>query len=232
MMDNDDDSPWMQDDDIDFHHQPGSSTSAPSAHASRHEDRIAQQEYNKMAARYHDEGYRAGITSGKESSLQQGFDEGYSISAPLARQLGHLRGIATTLLAILTTNSGAKYSSPVLDHFSSAEEKERVVTALRDVVSCLGALSQEDVVPVDQEAEEHKKEHDGDAGENLKTIERNQINQLNAMMQGLGAGQESVPRSKPGLEECKQRLQIVLDACGMGSIPLHFSEGSVDGMTQ
>ncbi|SCV70869.1 BQ2448_3631 [Microbotryum intermedium] len=227
-MENDDDSPWMHDDDMDYdhhHHQPVASTSAPSAGA-RHEHRIALQEYDRMAGRYYDEGYRAGITSGKESRLQQGFDQGYAISAPLARQLGHLRGIASTVLALLTTTSGAKYSSPLLDHFASSQEKEGVVSRLREVVSMLGALGQDDVVPVDQEAEQHKKEHDGDTGESLATMERIQMHQLDSMMQRLGQRQGSLPRAKTGLEECKQRLQQVLDACGMGTLPLEVADDS------
>ena len=44
-------------------------------------------------------GYREGITAGKEGALQEGFDAGFAqTGAPLGRELGLLRGLASALI--------------------------------------------------------------------------------------------------------------------------------------
>ncbi|KAL9932842.1 hypothetical protein V8E36_008097 [Tilletia maclaganii] len=53
---------------------------------------------NKIQAQFEDVGYREGITAGKLSTLQAGFDEGFStVGAPLGRAVGQLRGQALSL---------------------------------------------------------------------------------------------------------------------------------------
>lgn len=46
-------------------------------------------------------GYREGVTAGKTSALQEGFDAGFAESGvPLGRQVGHARGVATALAGL------------------------------------------------------------------------------------------------------------------------------------
>jgi len=46
-------------------------------------------------------GYREGVTAGKTSALQEGFDAGFAESGvPLGRQVGHARGMATALAGL------------------------------------------------------------------------------------------------------------------------------------
>ncbi|KAK0554582.1 hypothetical protein OC846_002058 [Tilletia horrida] len=63
---------------------------------------MGERDLNKTEAQFEDAGYREGITDGKLSSLQAGFDEGFStVGAPLGRAVGRLRGEATSLLAFV-----------------------------------------------------------------------------------------------------------------------------------
>ncbi|CAD6916961.1 unnamed protein product [Tilletia laevis] len=59
---------------------------------------MGERDLNKMEAQMEDAGYREGITAGKLSTFQSGFDEGFStVGAPLGRVVGRLRGEATSL---------------------------------------------------------------------------------------------------------------------------------------
>ncbi|KAK0561742.1 hypothetical protein OC844_003055 [Tilletia horrida] len=61
---------------------------------------MGERDLNKMEAQFEDAGYREGITAGKMSTLQAGFDEGFStVGAPLGRAVGRLRGETTSLFA-------------------------------------------------------------------------------------------------------------------------------------
>lgn len=51
----------------------------------------------KVQRTFYDVGYREGITAGKLSTLQAGFDQGFNLSAPLGRARGDLRGQVTAL---------------------------------------------------------------------------------------------------------------------------------------
>lgn len=164
-------------------------------------------------------GYRDGITAGKNARLQAGFDQGFALAAPSARELGSLRGIAASLLTLLTTTSASKYSAPILGALDSTEGgKERTVAELREVVTALGKLDETKVLPVDQEAEEHAKSHEGE-GVSLVMHERREMREMEVMLGGLGGSKEEEER-KGGLEECRERLESLLDRCGLvGLLP-------------
>lgn len=57
-------------------------------------------------------GYREGITAGKLSTLQQGFDQGFNeVGASLGRQLGALRGQLAALLLLTSSPTSTSPSS-------------------------------------------------------------------------------------------------------------------------
>jgi hypothetical protein len=92
-------------------------------------------------------GYREGITAGKESALQEGFDDGFAhVGVPLGHELGILRGIASALYSFLSSTS----PTPV---------QESMVVAARDVASLLANIRFTDIAPRDLEAEEHARQH-------------------------------------------------------------------------
>ncbi|KAI9430227.1 hypothetical protein H4582DRAFT_2064040 [Lactarius indigo] len=79
----DEESPWLQDDDAPSHH--------------------AEAEWAGLSTTFTTAGYRDGISAGKEAALQEGFDAGFARSgAPRGRELGVLRGLAAALLLHLS----------------------------------------------------------------------------------------------------------------------------------
>ncbi|KAI0000296.1 hypothetical protein BJV77DRAFT_1063742 [Russula vinacea] len=79
MQDLDDESPWDD---------------TPSA-GTTHVDA----EWTKISSSFQNAGYREGITAGKDGALQEGFDAGFAqTGAPLGRELGLLRGLASALI--------------------------------------------------------------------------------------------------------------------------------------
>ncbi|KAM0788815.1 hypothetical protein ACM66B_002901 [Microbotryomycetes sp. NB124-2] len=173
----DDDSPWLDDDVYDH-----------SAHNTRtHDAVVSQQEWTRLANKFTDAGYRDGITEGKNSRLQQGFDQGFGLAAPYARRVGILRGVATSLLNLMTSLSSSSSSSSAKmfgsigssssstsssskpgpawvqatfnDNDNSNRDKTTIVAQLRNIVERLSKLDQTKVVPPDLEALEHAKSH-------------------------------------------------------------------------
>ncbi|GAA5854685.1 hypothetical protein JCM8547_004939 [Rhodosporidiobolus lusitaniae] len=196
-----DDSPWLSDDEQDH-----PASSAPAV--------VSQMEWEKLASRYSDAGYRDGITAGKNAHLQTGFDQGFALASPYARELGGLRGLAASLLALLTTTGGsAKYAGPILATLEAREPqaKEQVVAELRDIVNVLGKLDAFKVLPIDEEAVEHAKEH---AEEGISEVmrQRKEMREMEELMGGLG-GAASEPSG--GVEDCRRRLGEVLKVVGL-----------------
>ncbi|WWD21455.1 hypothetical protein CI109_105940 [Kwoniella shandongensis] len=114
------------------------------------EDPLVDQEYTRLASRYSDAGYREGITDGKLSTLQRGFDESFAQSVPLSRQIGNLRGRAAALLSFLTTDPSVGVR----------------VEDLRELIRELGKLRRDQILPQDEERIAHEREeHDGEAYE-------------------------------------------------------------------
>lgn len=92
-------------------------------------------------------GYREGITAGKESALQQGFDDGFAhTGAPLGRELGILRGLCSALIALL--------SRP-----QPTDAAQVALAEARDIASQLANVRFSDIVPPDLEAIAHAREH-------------------------------------------------------------------------
>ncbi|GAA5889528.1 hypothetical protein JCM8208_001051 [Rhodotorula glutinis] len=217
----DDDSPWMDDEPYTAHE---GAAAPPSL--------ISQQEWDKLSTRFSDAGYRDGITQGKNERLQAGFDQGFALAAPYARELGALRGMAASLLALLTVPSAnaKKHAGPLLDAALAAAggplDADRIVAELRDVVSALGRLDAVKVMPVDEEAEAHAREH-ADEGISEVLRERREMRAVEDMMSGLGGGEGGEARKESGettgeaqVAECRRRLGEVLKVFGLeGALP-------------
>ncbi|GAA5893333.1 Yae1 family protein [Sporobolomyces salmoneus] len=202
--------PWLDEDES----QPVSATgSTPSS-------QISEQEWDKLSSRYSDAGYRDGITAGKNAKLQTGFDQGFALAAPYARELGALRGIAASLLSLLTTASGAKHASTLIDSLSEEEgggggstSKEGLVTELREIVNSLGKLDAIRILPVDEEAEEHAKSHE-DEGISQQMRDRKEMREMEDLMSGIGGK----AKQTSGMEECRERLARILAVFGMEQV--------------
>ncbi|GAA5923595.1 hypothetical protein JCM3775_000442 [Rhodotorula graminis] len=217
----DDGSPWMDDEPYAAH---DGAAAPPSL--------ISQQEWDKLSTRFSDAGYRDGITQGKNERLQAGFDQGFALAAPYARELGALRGMAATLLALLTvpTANAKKHAGPLLDAALASAggppAADRIVAELRDVVSALARLDAVKVMPVDEEAEAHAREH-ADEGISEVLRERREMRAVEDMMSGLGGGEGGAMRKEGGettgeaqVAECRRRLGDVLKAFGLeGALP-------------
>ncbi|GAA5832142.1 hypothetical protein JCM3766R1_003738 [Sporobolomyces carnicolor] len=200
-----DDDPWLDDDESQTISTNGT---APAA-------QISGQEWDKLSSRYSDAGYRDGITAGKNAKLQSGFDQGFALAAPYARELGSLRGVAASLLSLLTTASGAKHASTLYDSLEGGggSSKESVVAELREIVNALGKLDAVRILPVDAEAEEHAKSHE-DEGISQQMRDRKEMREMEDMLSGIGgkAAQSS------GVEECRARLERILAVFGMEAV--------------
>ncbi|KAL1695591.1 hypothetical protein GGG16DRAFT_109253 [Schizophyllum commune] len=104
-------------------------------------------EWAKLSSDFTNAGYREGITAGKESALQEGFDSGFAdVGAPLGRELGLLRGMASALLSFLSSQA-------------ANAENERATEEVRDISRQLAHIRLTDIAPRDLEAEAHAKEH-------------------------------------------------------------------------
>lgn len=94
--------------------------------------------------------------------------------------------------------------------------KETLVTELRELVTALGKLEESKVLPVDEEAEEHAKSHEGE-GVSMEMQERREMREMEEMLGGLGGGEK---RSAVGLVDCRVKLEELLARCGLeGLLP-------------
>ncbi|CBQ68287.1 conserved hypothetical protein [Sporisorium reilianum SRZ2] len=74
---------------------------------------MAERDSAKVDALFNDTGYREGITAGKLSTLQLGFDQGFNeVGATLGRQVGVLRGQVAALLLLTSPASPTSTSTP------------------------------------------------------------------------------------------------------------------------
>lgn len=134
-------------------------------------------------------GYREGITAGKLSTLQEGFDEGFNLAAPVGRTRGILRGQANAAHFYLSeykskrgggkrrvgpgpgrTQDSAGAVSPA-SHLDD-EEKENTSREARAILRDLDALDVDVLLEPDWEAKQHEAEHRGDAGGSGATLGR------------------------------------------------------------
>jgi len=163
----------------------------------------ADREWNKLSSDFMNAGYREGITAGKESALQEGFDDGFaSVGAPLGRQVGTLRGTANAALALCLRRRS--------DRTLEGE--------LGDIVQCLSRTKLSALAPPDMQAIEHAGMHESDAPD-VGDVEMS----AGATMDGLGDALEALSTSKSagkedimkrsaeasaGLARLGQRLQV------------------------
>lgn len=160
-------------------------------------------------------GYREGITAGRGSTLQAGFDEGYSATgAPLGRELGYLRGLASSLLVFLTSPSSAVSSSSL----TTASIEETTSTA-REIVRRLGKLKVQDVAPKDLEAEAHAREHGEEVEVPAELAEKREMQGLEHQLQAMGSGitneQQEWPSGQQEVQQCRAQLQTLLGQFGL-----------------
>lgn len=103
--------------------------------------------WDKMQEEFSNAGYREGITFGKESALQEGFDTGFAqTGAPIGRQLGVLRGLVAAL----------KVATQKSIMFQGSDE---VSVSVEDLQQRLNRLGLKDLAPRDMQAEAHAREH-------------------------------------------------------------------------
>nr|XP_018265652.1 uncharacterized protein I303_02023 [Kwoniella dejecticola CBS 10117]OBR87810.1 hypothetical protein I303_02023 [Kwoniella dejecticola CBS 10117] len=136
-------------------------------------DPLVNQEFERLSNKFSDAGYREGITDGKLSTLQQGFDEGFAASVPLSRRVGVLRGKAAALLAIAIATASAKSptASPSRNTITSPTTEARshshlhseidIVDSIRELIRQLSQLRRDDILPEDEERIAHEKEEHG-----------------------------------------------------------------------
>ncbi|KAF9529107.1 hypothetical protein CPB83DRAFT_928077 [Crepidotus variabilis] len=175
-------------------------------------------EWTKLSNDFTNAGYREGITAGKESALQEGFDTGYAdVGAPIGRELGILRGMATVTLNLLDGQSKMLQNVP--------EDKDKLLAEARDISTQLSRIRFSDIMPPDLEAEAHAREHLQIQGEELdvhhdvqnkKDIEtlEDRLENLNreedSQFQGLRPTAEST-------KELRERLYTVIKRLGLGA---------------
>ncbi|KAJ6614638.1 hypothetical protein B0H10DRAFT_1196773 [Mycena sp. CBHHK59/15] len=170
-------------------------------------------EWTKISSEFTNAGYREGITAGKESALQEGFDTGFaSVGAPLGRGIGLLRGMSSALVAFL--------SSDACDHL----EKYVLLTEARAIATSLAVVRFSDVVPRDLEAEEHARQHlvedDSEMDVNGELAEKRQIEGLEDMLSRLTAGrtQTNGDKTRPTQSDVRlleERLQALSAQLGL-----------------
>ena len=157
-------------------------------------------------------GYREGITPGKLSTLQEGFDQAFAASVPASRMLGYLRGQASSLLA---------YAQSFGEDTNSA-----LISEIRSYIQSLAQVKRTDVLPPDKEAEEHaRQDHAGDGEEfmtamNEETQHKRDVESLEAALGGLGASKQSQNnslREQALLDSLQTRLSELKAALGFDS---------------
>ena len=103
-------------------------------------------------------GYREGITAGKEGALQEGFDAGFAqTGAPLGRELGLLRGLASALLHHHHYLSQAQQQQQQ----QQQQEEPGPPSSAQEIVDALAAVRFADIAPPVLEEAGHA--HCGDA---------------------------------------------------------------------
>ncbi|KAJ7506230.1 hypothetical protein B0H11DRAFT_1677904, partial [Mycena galericulata] len=108
-------------------------------------------------------GYRGRITAGKESALQEGFDTGFaSADAPLGREIGPLRGMASALVALHV-------------------DKDAMLAKARAIALDLAAVHFTEVVLRYLEAEEHVRQHLANEDDDLRLDEKEELSEKRKM---------------------------------------------------
>lgn len=148
--------------------------------------------------------------------LQKGFDEGFTTCLPFARAVGSLRGMTASLLVLLTTTAGAKHllKSP-LAQVGQEADKTRIIELARSLFADLASLTEESTVPVDLEALEHAKLHDGGGADGEGDSEKKEMSSLADAFQSLSG---RAVQQKHTIEGCRERLEQLLKAAGLEDV--------------
>ena len=166
-------------------------------------------------------GYREGISAGRASTVQAGFDEGYSVhGAPLGRELGQLRGLANGLLVLLTSTTLPLPQASSWVPGASGNSKDAAVEAARDLVRRLGKLRIQDVAPPDEEAERHAREHGEDALLPPELQEKREMESLEDGLEGIlsSGGARQAPDGRLEMNACRTALQDLLKQVGLQTL--------------
>ena len=169
-------------------------------------------------------GYREGISAGRLSTMQNGFDQGYAVGAPLGRQIGELRGVAASLLAYLTssTSTGKSAAATITSpNIVDDTARKEVIEKMRDLIRRLGKLRLKDLAPRDHEAEQHAIDHGEEIQVPQDLQDKRDMEALEDSMNGLGAS--ATKQQASGLEElqaCRVQLRELLNAVGLQALQI------------
>ncbi|KAM6493072.1 hypothetical protein JOM56_011206 [Amanita muscaria] len=170
-----------------------------------------ENEWSRLASDFTNAGYREGINAGKEAALQEGFDAGFAqVGAPLGRELGVLRGIASALVGFL----------------SSSKAPSSSLIEARDIAAQLSKVRFSDIAPPDLEAEAHAREHlasEDDAAEvdvPEEVVEKQKMERLEDMLERMSASSDGTRIARPTVDDVrilKERLYALCSSIGFGS---------------
>ncbi|KAJ4481116.1 hypothetical protein J3R30DRAFT_2402234 [Lentinula aciculospora] len=181
---------------------------------------IRDSEWTKISSEFTTTGYREGITAGKESALQEGFDAGFAtIGAPIGREVGILRGTIFALLDSLSLNGG---DSP---------GPKSVLIEARSIAYQLSRIRFSEIAPRDVEAEAHALEHlkmdeeDAEIEENDEIAQKRQMEGLEDMLARLTPGDHSDPSEqyKLTLEDVQNLKRQTLSLCTTMGLSVDWS---------
>lgn len=133
-----------------------------------------------------------------------------------------------SLLTVPTANASKNASHILQAAFppsdeSSPTKRDAVIAELRELVTALGQLDANKVLPPDEEAEAHAREHE-DEGISEVLRERREMREMEALMSGLGgdgadgAGAKKKLTGAEAVAECQRRLAQVLAVFGLESV--------------
>ncbi|KAF5343212.1 hypothetical protein D9758_013420 [Tetrapyrgos nigripes] len=183
-------------------------------------------EWSKMSNEFTTAGYREGITAGKESALQEGFDSGFAlVGSPIGREIGILCGISSALLSFLTAQQ--------------LLEEDPNLTEARDISSQLARVRFSDIAPPDREAEAHAREHlemeradgnddrDNTMDENEELADKRKMEGLEDMLANLTAGtslgNEAQNEKRPTAEDVRALKDRLGALCTEQGLSINWS---------
>ncbi|KIR68880.1 hypothetical protein I314_01309 [Cryptococcus bacillisporus CA1873] len=164
------------------------------------QDPLVEQEYTRIASKYTDAGYREGITDGKLSTLQQGFDEAFTQSVPLSRRVGALRGRAAALLAFIKASSSSSSPSSTPIPTSTSYSQQALFDDLHDYIKQISSIRRSEVLPEDLERIAHEREDHAAAASNgvfeLDTTDEREMDCLEKSLEMFGSSLD--PKANQG----------------------------------
>lgn len=118
--------------------------------------------WERLTTTYADAGYREGITPGKLSTLQRGFDEAFAASVVPSRRLGQVRGRVAALVAFLQTQTQVQTQDqnqndllPASTAPTNATQPPTLLFHAKETRRHLSRIPRDHVLPVDEEALAH-----------------------------------------------------------------------------